>query len=146
MAVPPLPPGPPRAAAGAAPTSPSRSRRPSTSTARRDRLGRAKPRTIWGVSGGRPRRARISSRTIGGGGAGPARTRAPRGAPAHAPDREVLRTEVVPPLADAVGLVDRHQRDVQIAEHRPESRKGQALGGHIDEAVPARGEAGQRRP
>ena len=38
---------------------------PSTSAARSARLGRAKPWTIWGVSAGRPSRARISSRTTG---------------------------------------------------------------------------------
>ena len=42
-----------------------RSRASSTSSARRRRLGRAKPRTCCGVSAGRPRRARISSRTTG---------------------------------------------------------------------------------
>ena len=43
----------------------SRSRAPPTSSARRRRFGRAKPRTSCGVSAGRPRRARISSRTTG---------------------------------------------------------------------------------
>ena len=65
MATPRALPGPPSASASTASTCACRSSAPSTSAARSFRFGRAKPLTCWGVSAGRPRRLRISSRTTG---------------------------------------------------------------------------------
>ncbi len=85
MAVPRAPPGPPSASASAASTTLRASRAPDTSTARRERFGRAKPRTTWGVSAGRPSRETISSRTTGVAVAVHASTRAPGKAASSAP-------------------------------------------------------------
>ena len=126
-------PGPPSASASAASTRRSRSRAPVTSTARRARLGRAKPRTICGVSAGRPSRARISSRTIGVAVAVQASTRAAPSSASSAADPEVLRPEVVPPLADAVRLVDGDQRALEVAQEPAEAVEGQALRRRVDE-------------
>ena len=131
-------PGPPRASASAASTSRSRSRRPSTSTARRARFGRAKPRTIWGVSGGQaePREDLVADDRGRGGRAGEhARGREVGDQRA---DPEILRAEVVAPLADAVGLVHRDQRDADLVEHGPEAGERRA-------ARARRRRAGRRR-
>ena len=65
MATPVASPGRPIASASRRSTWPLRSRGPPISRARRIRFGRANPRTICGVSGPRPSRATISSRTTG---------------------------------------------------------------------------------
>ncbi len=48
-------------------------------------------------------------------------------------DLEVLRAEVVAPLADAVRLVDRDQRAGERGERLPEPGRDQPLGRHVDE-------------
>jgi hypothetical protein len=45
----------------------------------------------------------------------------------------VLRPEVVPPHADAVGLVDRDERQRQRAQHRAEPLGHQPLRGYVQE-------------
>ena len=48
-----------------------------------------------------------------------------------AADLEVLGAEVVAPLADAVGLVDREEGTVESAQDLPEAREDEALGRDI---------------
>ena len=48
-------------------------------------------------------------------------------------DLQVLRPEVVPPLADAVGLVDRDERGREARGERSESRVREALGSDVRE-------------
>ncbi len=52
----------------------------------------------------------------------------------------VLRPEVVPPLADAVRLVDREARDAESGGELEESRRQQPLGGDEDEMVAPAGD------
>ena len=54
-------------------------------------------------------------------------------------DLHVLGAKVVPPFADAVGLVDGDQRAVEFSHQVAEAVKGEALGGHVDELVLAAG-------
>ena len=112
---------------------------PSTSATRRERLGRAKPWTSCGVSAGRPSRARISSRTTGVAVAVHASARASRQVSEQAADLEILRPEVVSPLADAVRFVDGHERTAQIGEEAAEAGEAQPLRGDVDQLVVAPG-------
>jgi hypothetical protein len=72
------------------------------------------------VSAGSPSRARISSRTTGVAVAVQASTRASAGREQLA-ELQVLGPEVVPPLADAVRLVDRDERHRQSLSRPPEA-------------------------
>ena len=51
------------------------------------------------------------------------------------PDLEVLRAEVVPPFADAVRLVDRDQRDLDVVHEPAEAGVAQPLRGDVYERV-----------
>ena len=53
-------------------------------------------------------------------------------------DPEVFRPEVVAPLADAVRLVDGHQRAVEVTQETAEAVEGQALGRDVDEREASR--------
>ena len=55
-------------------------------------------------------------------------------------DLEILRAEVVPPFADAMGLVHRHQRTREIPQQGAEAGKAEPLRRDVDEAKGARGE------
>ena len=55
-------------------------------------------------------------------------------------DLQVFGPEVVPPFADAVRLVDRDQRDRDVAEETAEALEHQPLRGHVDERVLASGQ------
>ncbi len=55
-------------------------------------------------------------------------------------DLEVLRAEVVAPLADAVGLVHRDERDVDLVEHGPEAGERQPLGRDVHQPERAGGQ------
>jgi hypothetical protein len=59
-------------------------------------------------------------------------------------EAEVVRAEVVTPLGDAVGLVDDEQADTRLADARDEARRGEALGGDVEEPEPAGDGAGER--
>ena len=59
---------------------------------------------------------------------------------------QVVGTEVVPPGADAVRLVDRHQRAVDTLQGSPQPGVGQALGGHVDQLEGAARECGDAPP
>ena len=52
-------------------------------------------------------------------------------------DAEVAGAEVLPPLADAVGLVHRHHTDLPLLCKPLEARHLQPLRGHIDDLIPA---------
>ena len=93
----------------------------------------------------------------GGGGEGHDRGRAQRGQPLA--EQAVVGPEVVPPLADAVGLVDRDERRRAAGQHLGEAGHAQALGGDEEEveaavevgrqtarAAPGRGRSGSARP
>ena len=54
-------------------------------------------------------------------------------------DLHVLRAEVVTPLADAVRLVHRDQRAVEVGKERAKAGEGQTLRRHVHESVRARG-------
>ena len=54
-------------------------------------------------------------------------------------DLHVLGAKVVPPFADAVGLVDGDQRAVELAYEIAEAVEGEALRGYVDELVLAAG-------
>ena len=60
------------------------------------------------------------------------------------PQPAVLRAEIVPPGTDAVGLVDRHQRDAGGLEELQRAFRQQAFRGQVEQPQPAR--AGPRRP
>ena len=62
---------------------------------------------------------------------------------AHAGERHVFGTEVVSPLGDAVGLVDREQRHFGGGEERHGVGAGEPLGGHVKEPQVAGGDAVQ---
>ena len=47
---------------------------------------------------------------------------------------EVVRPEVVPPLGDAMGLVDHEQADARLAHPLDEPGRGEALRSHVEEA------------
>ncbi len=49
------------------------------------------------------------------------------------PDAEVLRPKVMPPLADAMRLVDGDQRALEVAQEPAEAVEGQALRRRVDE-------------
>src|SRR2546428_46770 len=51
----------------------------------------------------------------------------------HGADLQILRAEVVTPLADAVGLVDRDQRAVELADEPAETREDEPLGRDVNE-------------
>src|SRR5690606_28369969 len=59
--------------------------------------------------------------------------------PAFVQDRElaVFGTEVVAPLGDAVGFVDREQGDVGAIEQVEAAAAQQALGGNVEQVQPA---------
>ena len=138
MATPCALPGPPSASASTASTWAWRSPRPRPRPRAAAGSGRAKPRTCWGVSAGRPRRPRISSRTTGVAVAVQARTRAGGRSARRPPISRYSGPEVVAPFADAVGLVDGHQRDLDVAQQAAEAREDEPLGGDVDERVLAR--------
>ena len=52
-------------------------------------------------------------------------------------DTEIAGAEVLPPLADAVGLVHRHHADELFLREALEARHFQPLRGHIDDLIPA---------
>ena len=52
---------------------------------------------------------------------------------------EVVGPEVVPPLGDAVGLVDHEQADARLAHPLDEPGRGEALGRHVEQAQLAGG-------
>ena len=52
-------------------------------------------------------------------------------------DAQVAGPEVLPPLADAVGLVHRHHADELFLREALEARHFQPLRGHIDDLIPA---------
>ena len=52
-------------------------------------------------------------------------------------DTEIAGAEVLPPLADAVGLVHRHHADLPLLREPLEARHLQPLRGHIDDLIPA---------
>ena len=52
-------------------------------------------------------------------------------------DAEVAGAEVLPPLADAVGLVHRHHADLPLLREPLETRHLQPLRGHVDDLIPA---------
>jgi len=52
-------------------------------------------------------------------------------------DLEIFRAKVMPPLADAMGFVDRHERAPEVGEEAPEAGEGQPLGSDIDKLVRA---------
>ena len=58
---------------------------------------------------------------------------------------QVVGAEVVPPLAQAVRLVDREERDLALGDRRAEARVAEALGRHQHEAAGAVGERGEHR-
>ena len=58
----------------------------------------------------------------------------------------VVGPEVVPPLADAVGLVDGQQAGLEPGHHRDEPGAAEPLGGDVDEVVPARLDLEHPRP
>jgi hypothetical protein len=56
---------------------------------------------------------------------------------AEVADLRVFRSEVVAPLADAMGLVDREQAHARAVEDAVELARGQALGREVDEPLEA---------
>ena len=52
-------------------------------------------------------------------------------------DAQIAGAEVLPPLADAVGLVHRHHADELFLREPLEARHFQPLRGHIDDLIPA---------
>ena len=57
-------------------------------------------------------------------------------------DLEILGPEVVPPLADAVGFVHRHERTAKLFDEGSETGEGQPLRGDVDQpALAARDQA-----
>ena len=52
-------------------------------------------------------------------------------------DAQIAGAEVLPPLADAVGLVHRHHADELFLREALEARHFQPLRGHIDDLIPA---------
>ena len=144
MAAPRPAPGAESASASAASTARSRSRAPRTSRAAKARFGRAKPRTICGVSAGRPE-ARDDLVAHDG--------RRRRGAGEHAragqlrqqlAELEVVRPEVVAPFADAVRFVDGDQRAGDPAQQAPKARRAEALGRGVEQ--PELAALGAREP
>ena len=126
----------PSAAASASNTAPRASLTPSTFRAERWRLGRAKPRRTSVHSSPRRSCSRISRRTPGRrrGGA-----REDPGWPQsleQRADAPVVGPKVVPPLRDAVRLVDRDELHVAARERLDERVGGEALGGRVHELVP----------
>ena len=79
----------------------------------------------------------------GGGGERHDRRRPQRGQPLA--EEPVVGPEVVPPLLDAVGLVDRHQRRGAAGQHLGEAGDPQALGRDEEEVEPPL-EVGVGRP
>ena len=59
--------------------------------------------------------------------------------------REVLGAEIVAPLRDAMRLVDRHQRDVDLGQHLDRVGPRQPLGREVEQTQLARGAAGRAR-
>ena len=59
---------------------------------------------------------------------------------------EVVRPEVVPPLGDAVRLVDHEQPDVRVADPLQEARRGEPLRRDVEQPHVARGRALDRPP
>ena len=66
--------------------------------------------------------------------------------PEQRADLEVLRAEIVAPLADAVRLVDRDQRAAQRREQLPEVGRNQTLGCDVEEPVVAAPQADDTLP
>jgi hypothetical protein len=64
----------------------------------------------------------------------------------HAVDLHVFGAEVMPPFADAVSLVDGHERTVDFGQERLEPGKREPLGRDVDELVGAAREAGDAPP
>ena len=127
--------GRPSASASTASTCASRSRASSTSTARRREVG---PREAVDVL----RRVRgqaeagqdlVAHDGRGGGGAGEHARGGQLGE--QAADLQVLRPEVVAPFADAVRLVDGHQRDGHVAQQAAEALEDEPLRGDVDQRV-----------
>ena len=76
-----------------------------------------------------------AGRLVGGGGERDARhVRVALGEDAQP---QVLGAEVVAPLAHAVGLVDRDQRELGAVEQREEARREQPLGRHVEQVEAA---------
>ena len=124
MAVPAARPGPPSASASAASTRRSRSRAPVDLRGAQDQVGpREAADDLRACRRARPSRARISSRTTGVAVAVHASTRAAPSSARSAADAEVLRPEIVAPLADAVRLVDGDQRALEVAQEARGSRR-----------------------
>ena len=58
-------------------------------------------------------------------------------------DAQVVRAKVVAPLHDAVRLVDREERQLDVADELGEAFEGEALGRGVDDLVLARAQAAQ---
>ena len=70
----------------------------------------------------------------------------PRQQPQQLLELQVVGSEIVPPGADAVRLVDCHQRAVDALQGSPQPGVGQALGGHVDQLEGAARERGNPSP
>ena len=146
MAVPPPVPGPPRASISTPSRRRSRSRLASTSAARSARLGRAKPWIIWRRVGGQAETFQDLVAHHRGGGCRAGQHAGPRQKPQQLLELQVVGTEVVPPGADAVRLVDGHQRALDTLQGGPQPGVGQTLGGHVDQLEGAARERGDAPP
>ena len=72
----------------------------------------------------------------GGGGGQRHRPRRPK-ALSHLAEQRIVRPEVVPPVGDAVGFVDREKIDLDLRERFQKSRAAEPLGRDVDQLVSA---------
>ena len=127
-------------ARAAPPRSAAASGAPPAGTTAKERLGRSKP--VATRSGSRsPSRRTTSAATRGVAVAVEATIDARAEAARGVGQAEVVGPEVVPPLGDAMGLVDHEQADARLAHPLDEPRRREALGSDVEKPQLAR-----RRP